>query len=592
MHSLKVCRAAALSILVCLLSAATARAQAALPAPWVGQDVGGPLLGGSATFTAPAGFTLRSSGADIWGADDQFHFVYVAIPGNIEIRARVDSISATSSWAKAGVMIRSSLSADASHAFSLVSYGKGLAFQRRPSTGGSSVNTTGELAGAPSWVRLVRMGSVVTSYSSSDGVTWTTIGSDTIELGATAYVGIAATSRNILALGTAKVSQISLSVPSTLPANQASADVGAPTPQGSASYTAGAYTIVAGGADIWGAADQFHYVYQQASGDIDVKVRIASIGYADAWSKAGVMIRQSLDADSAHAASFVSAGKGYAFQRRNTDGGLSVSTSGGTGTAPGWVRLKRSGSLVTAYRSADGVNWTIVGSDSVVTSDPVYVGIAVTSHNPLATTSVKADNFSVIEAAPAPPPTNKAPTATITTSGTSFTAPASITLSATASDPENQLARVEFYAGTTLLGTDTTAPYSFTWSNVAAGTYAVRAVAYDTANASGSSANVTVTVSAAPPPSTPPTSIVFAASVDHALVTSYLLEVFANGANPATATPVASSSLGKPAPAANGDITVNRATFFSALAPGTYLATVSSISATGKTRSAPITFTR
>ena len=97
---------------------------------------------------------------------------------------------------------------------------------------------------------------------------------------------------------------------------------------------------------------------------------------------------------------------------------------------------------------------------------------------------------------------------------------------------------LEFFSGTTLLGTDTTAPYTFTWSNVAAGTYSLRAVAYDSAGASANSATVSVTVSTAS--STAPTAIVFAASADHSTnVTSYLLSVFTQGANPATATPVA-----------------------------------------------------
>ena len=79
------------------------------------------------------------------------------------------------------------------------------------------------------------------------------------------------------------------------------------------------------------------------------------------------------------------------------------------------------------------------------------------------------------------------------------------------------------------------------------------------------------------PTTAPPTSIVFQASVDHPRVTSYRLDIFASGATPSTATPVATSDLGKPAPDAAGDITVNRATFFSALAPGSYQATVSSV---------------
>ena len=61
--------------------------------------------------------------------------------------------------------------------------------------------------------------------------------------------------------------------------------------------------------------------------------------------------------------------------------------------------------------------------------------------------------------------------------------------------PEGTVARVEFYSGTTLLNSDTTAPYSFSWSSVAAGTYNVKAVVYDNAGASASSATATITVS-------------------------------------------------------------------------------------------------
>jgi len=76
------------------------------------------------------------------------------------------------------------------------------------------------------------------------------------------------------------------------------------------------------------------------------------------------------------------------------------------------------------------------------------------------------------------------------------------------------------------------------------------------------------------------------------LVTSYRLDVFANGANPATATPIASSNLGKPTPDAAGDISVDRLAFFTALAPGTYIATVSAVGSGGENRSAPTTFIR
>jgi chitinase len=92
--------------------------------------------------------------------------------------------------------------------------------------------------------------------------------------------------------------------------------------------------------------------------------------------------------------------------------------------------------------------------------------------------------------------TNASPAATLTApaNGASFTAPASIALTATASDADGTVAKVGFYNGATLLGEDTSAPFSYTWTGVPAGTYSLRAVATDNAGATGTSATASVTV--------------------------------------------------------------------------------------------------
>jgi len=91
---------------------------------------------------------------------------------------------------------------------------------------------------------------------------------------------------------------------------------------------------------------------------------------------------------------------------------------------------------------------------------------------------------------------NQSPTVTLTspTAGASFSAPATVTLSANAADADGTVSSVAFYQGTTLLGTDTSAPYSFTWSNVAAGSYTLTAVATDNAGAATTSTVTAITV--------------------------------------------------------------------------------------------------
>ena len=78
----------------------------------------------------------------------------------------------------------------------------------------------------------------------------------------------------------------------------------------------------------------------------------------------------------------------------------------------------------------------------------------------------------------------------------SFTAPASMTINATASDVDGSVSKVEFYSGTTLIGTDNTSPYSFNWTNVPAGSYALTAKATDNSNLSTTSIPVNIIVNA------------------------------------------------------------------------------------------------
>lgn len=90
---------------------------------------------------------------------------------------------------------------------------------------------------------------------------------------------------------------------------------------------------------------------------------------------------------------------------------------------------------------------------------------------------------------------NQYPTVSITSpaNNATFASNANIAISANASDNDGSINKVEFYNGTTLLGTDNSGPYSYTWNNVANGTYTITAKAYDNVGAS-SSASITIVV--------------------------------------------------------------------------------------------------
>jgi len=171
---------------------------------------------------------------------------------------------------------------------------------------------------------------------------------------------------------------------STLPSPWADSDIGAVDSGGSASYSNGAFTITACGADIYNTADAFHYVYQPLNGDGQIVARVASVQNVSNWSKAGVMIRQTLDADSSQAMMMVTPGKGIDLQFRTATGGQSSSVSGPANTAPFWIALTRTGSTITGYYSTDGINWSVLVSETISMPSSVYVGLALTSHNPAA----------------------------------------------------------------------------------------------------------------------------------------------------------------------------------------------------------------
>jgi subtilisin family serine protease len=108
-----------------------------------------------------------------------------------------------------------------------------------------------------------------------------------------------------------------------------------------------------------------------------------------------------------------------------------------------------------------------------------------------------ANREGLVNVAAIAPPLNNPPSVSISSpaSGAAFTAPANVTIYANASDTDGTVTKVEFFAGSTLIGTDTLAPYSINWSNVPAGTYSLTARATDNAGATKTSTSVSITVS-------------------------------------------------------------------------------------------------
>ncbi|MCU0429652.1 MAG: PQQ-dependent sugar dehydrogenase [Cytophagaceae bacterium] len=158
----------------------------------------------------------------------------------------------------------------------------------------------------------------------------------------------------------------------------------------------------------------------------------------------------------------------------------------------------------TAHLEINGVNISGPVSLPATGGYQAWQTVTVPSVNLTAGTQVlrlvmDSDNFNISRLVFTLNGANTPPTVSLTApaANASFTAPASITISATAADANGTVSQVEFFQGTTRLGVDLTAPYSFTWTGVAAGAYSITARATDNAGATTTSAAVAVTVTAA-----------------------------------------------------------------------------------------------
>jgi hypothetical protein len=169
---------------------------------------------------------------------------------------------------------------------------------------------------------------------------------------------------------------------SVIPAGWTDNNIGSPAYNGSAISSDGAtWTVTGAGYSIGGRYDQCNYVWQTLSSNGAIVAQVDSLAtYINDQSKAGLMIRSSLVCSTMSAGIYVTAGGDTVFVGRNEDSETALTAS--VGGDPRWLKLVRLDSYVTAYYSSDGSAWTQLGSAVYVGGNDVYIGMAVSSHDP------------------------------------------------------------------------------------------------------------------------------------------------------------------------------------------------------------------
>ena len=185
-------------------------ASADLPLPWTATDIGTGMIAGSTTQSAGT-FTQAGSGI-IGSTADELRYSYQTLTGDGEIIAKISSLQDTGTSSRIGVMIRDTLAPNSKEIFMGMTGTNTYRWDRRTTTGGSTSSTNSSTGTVPNtWLRLVRSGATITAYRSTDGTTWTSVGSTTnTTFASTCYIGLAVGSGSTTTLNTSQFSNVSV----------------------------------------------------------------------------------------------------------------------------------------------------------------------------------------------------------------------------------------------------------------------------------------------------------------------------------------------------------------------------------------------
>lgn len=228
------------------------------------------------------------------------------------------------------------------------------------------------------------------------------------------------------------------------------ADVGATGLAGSSVYSNGTWTVRGAGADIpvpvLQSKDAFNFAFQKVSGDVAIVARITAMDNTDVAAKAGIMFRESLNDDARFTGLFMQPNNRIASTWRGAAAWSKTNISwnnppGGyldhfVAGRPYWLKLEKTGSRISAYHSFDSISWTCLSAVEIPMTEPLYVGLCVSSRNTSALNTAVFDGVAITNPSPAGAPVISSATADTAVLGAAFSytvtaSPAATSFSAT-----------------------------------------------------------------------------------------------------------------------------------------------------------------
>lgn len=361
---------------------------------------------------------IQAGGRGISGFSDQFHFTAQKVSGNVQISAKVLSEQAVGigTTPQVGLMVRQSSDPTSPNYSILLVPGQGIVVQYRTGFGTKTVkNVQMPQSSAPLYLEIQHSGDIFQAAISNDGINYTLVpGSDQVmAMPLQVEAGFAVSSANSVTHTKAVYDELAIGAPTTqptpirstvpCPAPWTCSDIGNPAVVGSQTLVNGRWTIQGGGTDIWwNQTDELHFVSQPMTDDLSISACVVSQKGGTPYLKSGLMIRQSLDANSLYYAVSVEPDSGphgiLVVESRTHPGTLSQPIVTVDGATTICLKIVRTKNVYAAYTSSDDKTWTMIPNSAglgINLPATALVGITGTAKDPQAVNTTVFTNVQV-----------------------------------------------------------------------------------------------------------------------------------------------------------------------------------------------------
>ncbi len=341
-------------------------------------DIGYISSPGSTSYDASADtLTLSVAGNDIAGYGDGFHFASLPVAGDAEITTTITGFPSSDKTSKAGLMFRVSDRPNSAHASILVTAQNYLMFVYRPTNGTYTTTRVALALQLPVTLKLRRQANAISAFYSYNGQTWSSLGTAEIVFGENALVGAVLTSSGTTTPSSAqyKNTRLALNLTPATYEGLSLYNIGATTE--AASLTAASSVTLRANGAAGSSRDSQAFLAKTHSGDGAIATQVAAYDTSAPVFRAGLSFRETLYDSSARVFFGYNQNAQLVLETRGTS-----SSSNGAQTFSHTGRhliLDRRGNTYTALASHDGINWTVLGTTTLVARNDLWVGLVANS---------------------------------------------------------------------------------------------------------------------------------------------------------------------------------------------------------------------